>query len=89
MEFGKENLQLSANELLTFPESKFKERMTVVNNRTEREEKRERERIEREEKQERERVEREERAFERRLIKEEEDRKLEYEKLELQKMKTR
>ena len=50
LEFGKENLQLSGNELLTFAESKFREWMTVENNRIEREEKKEREIIEREEK---------------------------------------
>ena len=87
LEFGKESLQLSGNELLTFAESKFSERMTVENNRIEREEKKERERIEREEKLERERVEREERALERRRLKKEEDRKLEYEKLELENRK--
>ena len=36
LEFSKENLQLSDNELLAFAENKFKERMTVENNRIDR-----------------------------------------------------
>ena len=52
IELGRDTLKLSGNELLSFAESKFKERMTVENARVEREERKERERIEREERKE-------------------------------------
>ena len=73
---GKETLQLSGRELVTFADAKFNERMAIENNR-----------IEREEEKEKEKSEREDRLLERNRRKEEEDRKLEYERLELEKRK--